>query len=340
MGLPDSTTNRRVSEVKARIIEGDLATGNFDKTLAKYKPERLKQCRDTVQVLLKAFWHDKGKRLKPHSLENYRAAVLKFESWAECDSSVESITREKCERFCDWLNTQGLAPTTAKTYVTLLSALWDWGAETERVKLNPWKSFTGFFKAKPHQKLKPFDPQEIGAILEAFRLEHPHYYPFVAFLLGSGCRIGEAIALRWGNVSEDCSRVTICESVNRGLRSGTKTGRDRTFNLTPALQRLLIELKPQDPAPELAVFKTPSGCLINRHNFRNRLWEPILRNLEIDYRKPYTTRASLISNALELGHSPLSISELTGNSPRVIYQSYAGSVGAGKLPEVLLGADD
>jgi integrase len=38
LGLPDTRINRIVAEGKARMIEGDMATGNFDPTLVKYKP--------------------------------------------------------------------------------------------------------------------------------------------------------------------------------------------------------------------------------------------------------------------------------------------------------------
>jgi integrase len=39
-GLLESKVNRLVAESKARIIQADIATGNFDRTLAKYKPEK------------------------------------------------------------------------------------------------------------------------------------------------------------------------------------------------------------------------------------------------------------------------------------------------------------
>lgn len=38
LGLPDGKTNRIIAEGKARQIEGDIATKNFDVTLVKYKP--------------------------------------------------------------------------------------------------------------------------------------------------------------------------------------------------------------------------------------------------------------------------------------------------------------
>jgi len=36
--LPDSKVNRTVAEQKARQIELDIASGNFDESLRKYKP--------------------------------------------------------------------------------------------------------------------------------------------------------------------------------------------------------------------------------------------------------------------------------------------------------------
>ncbi|QZZ21133.1 DUF3596 domain-containing protein [Leptothermofonsia sichuanensis E412] len=38
LGLSDRPVNRLVGEQKARVIEADIATGNFDSTLVKYRP--------------------------------------------------------------------------------------------------------------------------------------------------------------------------------------------------------------------------------------------------------------------------------------------------------------
>jgi hypothetical protein len=39
IGLSDNPTNCKVAEIKARQIELDIASGNFDETLNKYKPQ-------------------------------------------------------------------------------------------------------------------------------------------------------------------------------------------------------------------------------------------------------------------------------------------------------------
>ena len=40
LGLPDSIVNCKAACIKARTIELDMTSGNFDPSLAKYKPQK------------------------------------------------------------------------------------------------------------------------------------------------------------------------------------------------------------------------------------------------------------------------------------------------------------
>lgn len=98
---------------------------------------------------------------------------------------------------------------------------------------------------------------------------------------------------------------------------------------------MLFERKPKDANPDDLVFTTPSGGAIDDGNFRNRAWKPILIRLEIDYRKPYSTRHTLISHALDLGMNPVMVAQLTGHDVQILFQNYAGNVNSKpRLPEI------
>ncbi|MBE9016106.1 site-specific integrase, partial [Chroococcidiopsidales cyanobacterium LEGE 13417] len=57
--------------------------------------------------------------------------------------------------------------------------------------------------------------------------------------------------------------------------------------------------------------------------------------LEIDYRKPYTTRHTLVSHALDLGMNPVVVAQLTGHDVQVLFKNYAGNVNSRpQLPEL------
>ena len=97
---------------------------------------------------------------------------------------------------------------------------------------------------------------------------------------------------------------------------------------------MLLKRQPANPDPDELVFSSPKGGVIDDCNFRNRAWKTILTRLEIDYRKPYTTRHTLISHALDLGLNPVMVAQLTGHDVETLYQNYAGNVNSRpRLPE-------
>lgn len=338
LGLPDNRLNRvNAAEPLARRIEGDIATGNFDPTLKKYKPaqkQKLEQI--TVVKLFEAFIHFKSKLISDRTLDKYRATLKHLRDFFDDKPAIIISGPETSIEFAEYLSTK-VSPVAAKTYLTLVSACWDWGLQREYVECNPWTDMVSSVKVPPKQPPKPFSLEEIGAIIQAFRTDrhHNYYADYVEFLFGTGCRTSEAIGLRWKHLANDCSSVWIGESLSRGVRKATKTNRARVVTLTVKLQTMLLKRKPKDAKPDDLVFTTSNGNALDDNNFRNRAWKKILIQLEIDYRKPYTTRHTLISHALDLGMNPVMVAQLTGHDVRVLYENYAGNVNSRpRLPEL------
>ena len=91
----------------------------------------------------------------------------------------------------------------------------------------------------------PIAAEDEQLILAHFRTRNPHYYPFVSFLLGTGCRPSEATGLTWQHVDLRSGRVTIAQSRVRGHLSATKTAASsRTITLALHLVELLRERQP------------------------------------------------------------------------------------------------
>jgi len=212
----------------------------------------------------------------------------------------------------------------------------------------------------------PFTWKEMKRIIEAYETHHGYSYfaPFVRFLFLTGCRTGEAVALRWKNVTE--KSIIFCENiaVARGKHiysNSTKTGKNREFprNENSALDKLLKQLKSETVNPDDFVFQQPGGGHINRNLFyhswhgekskkRGRFYQGIVSKLAskteaeggIDhYRCPYSTRHTFITLALESmakkkNLSPGDISQLAkyvGNSLAMIYEHYLGRSGNEEL---------
>lgn len=350
IGLPNSEINRKVAEQRARQIELDIISGNFDPSLQKYKPQKRKETNINLMSageLLQQFIESKSKSVStPRSLEKYETMLTHLLSFSCKDGMSKGLLADKpaiyigqfcAEQFNQYL-TEKLVPITLKQSLLWLSACWQWGIKKRIVEINPWKPLADRVKVPPKQMPKPFTLQEIKAIIEGFRCDryYSHYADFVEFLFGTGCRTGEAIGLRWKHLNENCSTVWIGESLSRGIRKSTKTNRARTITLTPNLQSLMLSRKPEKYKPDELVFTSSRGNPIDDHNFRNRAWKSILAKVNVEYRKPYNTRHTLISHALDRGMNPVTVAQLTGHDVQTLYENYAGNVNSRPmLPELM-----
>jgi integrase len=73
--------------------------------------------------------------------------------------------------------------------------------------------------------------------------------------------------------------------------------------------------------------------VLNTASFRRTVWKPVLAGLKIEYRKPYQTRHTFITLALEHGLDAKDVARLVGNSAEVIYRHYADGKREVSVPE-------
>ena len=132
---------------------------------------------------------------------------------------------------------------------------------------------------------------ERESFLRVVRETEPHFYPFILFMAETGCRIGEAIDLRW----ED---VDVAAGEARLYRAKTRTTDD--VELSPRLCRELKMLIRPDGS---RAFTTPGGHEIGHENFRRRIWAPLVERTFNSRRKitPHSLRHTWASLHLAAG---------------------------------------
>lgn len=112
----------------------------------------------------------------------------------------------------------------------------------------------------------------------------------ISLMSMTGCRPGEALALRWGDIG---TRIGIGRRLSgKRIFDGTKDGRDRSVPLLAPLRADLYSLRERADADDY-LFRTPAG----RHwvetdwrNYRSRHFVPALRRVEAGWA---TWRANL-----------------------------------------------
>jgi integrase len=326
-GWKDTDLGRSLAQRRASLIDTDIAMGNFDPTLDRYRSDAKERKASGVSAakLFEQFTAHKRKGdITDRTAVKYKSLAGKVAAFFGEQNAV--IEDDHADRFREVL-AETLAPDTQRAYLFLMQAAWDWGIKRKLVTVNPWGEVLGRVKVPPKQPPTAFSKEEITAIVNGFRDSqyYSHYTDLVTFLFGVGCRTGEAIGLQWKHLSEDCGSVWILAS---------KTNQARTFRLTSHLQTMLLKRRTEGWGPDDLVFPAVQGGAIDGHNFRNRAWGTVLKDAGVPYRTPYTTRHTFISHSLRVQRDE-DVARMAGHKVETMRKHYAADVSGGlQCPDI------
>jgi integrase len=169
---------------------------------------------------------------------------------------------------------RGVKPSTVRLALAPVRALFATAVEEGVVRSNPT---LGVRVARPtvreadEEKAKALTPDELAALLEA--TPEPHRL-FLRFLAQTGLRIGEAIALRVGDVDLGRKRAKVRRRWYRGSFAPPKSkyGR-RDVPLASDLARELWPLVAGRPEDAL-LFTSEQGRMVDQSNLASRVLKP------------------------------------------------------------------
>ena len=334
VGLPFRPESIKAVAGRIAQIEKDIAYGELDTTLAKYKPQAVGVTVTPKVPSLQELWDKytefRSPSLSPNTLIKVYGAVA-----ADLERCPYGLDNPAGVR--DWL-VQKHPPDFAKRIMTRINACTRWAVQSGLIPTNPFVGMAASITIPKGERggdeIDPFTLDERAAIIAGFESSpyYRHYAPLVRFLFLTGCRPGEALALEWGHITDGAihfQQASVIAKANT-IKPGLKTQSNRKFPINRQLQELLDNI----PRVNKLVFPSPTGRIIDWTNFRARAWVTVLKNAGIRFRKPYQTRHTFITEALRRGLSVQDVAKLVGNSPQVIYQHYAGASRELVVPEL------
>ncbi len=332
LGLRDTPPNRALAEAKKKAIETDWANATYDESLFRYKPQTIgSHATDiTAPELFKRFTAHK---LREGDISEHTASArykqIQSALKKHLNKPVSEVDRTSTEALSD-LFAQTLSPQVSKAQLTILKACWAWAVGKYQVsEKNPFENLNGRFKNIPKKAIEPFTRNEVGAILNGLKNspKYSHYHDFVAFLFGTGCRLGEVVALTWGDIKPNYSSVFIGKSTTGKFQnSTTKTGKARNVLLSKSIAAMLEARKNRlSPKDTDLVFPEPDSRSIDNRVFLRR-WTKVLAITGVKYRKPYSTRHTAISHALENGANPIDVAAQCGHDVATLFEFYAHTI--------------
>ena len=158
----------------------------------------------------------------------------------------------------------------------------------------------------------PLTLDEVKLILEKVRPDYRNYFTVRFF---TGLRSGEIHGLKWKYVDFEKRLIMVRETVVDGEEEYTKN--DSSQRDIRMSQVVFDALKAQEQATRhlsAYVFCNVEGNPLNNTNVANRVWNPLLRYLGFEHRRPYQCRHTAATLWLAAGESPEWIARQMGHT--------------------------
>lgn len=219
LGVSDTKTHRALAEMKAKQIQLDILSGNFDATLAKYKPQAATKAEEPEPLLerkpsgpsLDELWEKFVEYKRPQCSPNTMHFV--YGTYSKYMDRLPTYDLERAADIQDFaVNTFPIE--SCKRFVVRLNACCKWACQSGLISENPFEGMAQEIKPPKAKRrseesdIFPFTVAEREAIIEALRantfcnkhsaFKHEHYAGYVEFLFLTGCRPSEAILLQRG----------------------------------------------------------------------------------------------------------------------------------------------
>ena len=216
-----------------------------------------------------------------------------------------------------------------RIYLSILSGILQEALYDEIITRNPVRSVK--LPKFTTDKIKPFNSDEVMLIMNNANNDNYRFYLAIAFY--TGMRSGEIIALKKSDIDFKSNVITVQRTRSHHGESSPKTRYSiREIPIIELLTPFIKELYNAHDNEYLFItqYKKP---YINTHTFVENHWKPSLKELGIDYRRPYNARHTYATNMLYNNLvTPVQLAQLLGhaNTQMVfdVYVNYLDSFNA------------
>lgn len=257
-------------------------------------------------------WGIRERDWKPSSLSDYRSILNAHLLPAFRGKRVERIDADEIEQWRDELvDERDLSRRTANKMLIVLGAIFERVRKTHGLLVNPVKDVAKFRVRYDPNAYDFFSPDEIEQLSKAAASSQDRaIYRTAAF---TGLRMGELIALRWGDVDFAGEALHVYNSYSLGTLTAPKSGLTRTVPMADQVQKLLKAHRKTVPSGrDQLVFPGERGEYLDgsalRRRYKRALEDAKLRKLRFhDLRHTFGSiaidQASIVQVQAWMGHA-------------------------------------
>ena len=307
--------NKKLAKDFAATIEAKLKLGSagiFTKSGVKTD--------DYVETWLERIQYTR----KPTTYDDYKKIWKRDIQAIIGGLDLEEVTREKVKTLACACLKKGQSPKTVQNVIRTLSSMLSHAVEDELMKVNPALRPGKFLpKVSKRRSINPLTREEVAVLLETVKAKAPRHYALMLCAVRTGVRMGELLALQWGDVDYHGRFLEICRNYTHWQITTPKSGESRrvdmSLELTQALKDLYLDrqldtaAKGWEEVPEW-IFCSETGGLLHPNNLRDRVFYRALKAAGLRKVRFHDLRHTFASLLLQQGESPVYVKEQMGHS--------------------------
>jgi integrase len=293
-----ATAQRLKREVEERLARGDLhlpPSSSQTLTFSRYVEGWLQQARLNLKASTVRFYEG---NLAQHLLPALGPVL------------VADLRRRHCRDMVTACRAKGLKVVTVRGIARTLSTILSQAVEDEWLPANPALRLGRYLRTgdEPEAEIDPLNRVEAAELAHAARSRFPDWYPWLLCGLRTGLRLGELLALQWGDINWRGSYLRVRRNLVRGKLTTPKNHQQRRVDLSRQLRAELwlwrrrqraLWLKHGKPLPDW-VFASVTGTALDEANVR-KAFNRVLDAAGLHRRGPHQLRHTCASLLLQDG---------------------------------------
>ena len=271
-------------------------------------------------------WLDTFKQntIKTSSMERLEVSYNALLPYSIADMPIGDITAMDIQRYVNELVGKGYSINTIKKQLRIVTAPLKQAAGMRQIPTDPTFGVRLPREErlqKQTKEIEPYSNEEQARLWEVIdQSDHPSVLA-IGFMLETGLRSGETMALRWEKVSIPGKRIrvdaTITDPVGKTKSAyqhgGKSRASNRTIPLTPKAISLLEKLHSLPQADGEWVFPGANGTWISYQNLIKHL-KQVCRKADVPYRGAHCLRHTFATNCYYKHMDVKILSRLLGHS--------------------------
>lgn len=269
----------------------------------------------TTETYLSDWLEGQKKHLKASTFDGYRK-IVNFQLIPQLgEMTLASIKRRDIK---DWFDgKKATNKRLANIQSVLRNALSD-AVDDELIEDNPLAKWTYKKQEPPKSRdiVDPFTPEEQQAIIDKCV---PAMANQVRFMLWSGLRTSELVALGWDDIDFRRGVIIVDKALTQAAKgevedTKTRAGRREVKMLGPARAALIAQKAHTFLAGGTVFVHPEKGTQWAGDQEIRKYWVPLLKRAQVRYRRPYQTRHTYASMMLSAGEHPMWVAKQMGHS--------------------------